>query len=79
MSGKYIHSYIINKWCANSKLFAKLRKRNEVEHSGKLCVGKVMGLQRTRKGGKETGLPMGEECLVLNVFHHKGAGNGRDL
>jgi len=77
-----MHSYIINQQCANSKLFAKLGKRSEVEDSRELCLGKVtstQGLQKTRWGGKRQGCLLGEEHLAPEVFYHGGAGSGREL
>ena len=37
------------------------------------------GLAEDQRGGKETGLHVGEEHSALEVFHHVGAGNGREL
>lgn len=37
------------------------------------------GLAEDEVGGKETELPVGEEPLGLEVFHHGGAGSSREL
>lgn len=72
-SGKYIRSYIINQGRATPGLLAALRKRGEVEHP--LCWG-GQGLQGP-VGGKETGLPVGEQRSAREVSQHGGAGSGR--